>query len=456
MTDRARQIDRYLDGELSDREIGELLEWVAADPTNADIFARQCLLDQHTYELLQDGLVPTTSDRPSVERRSRLPMATSAVAVSILIALGLVVWQSLPTPSKRAPALPAVIAQSIGGYDAAGKPFRPGHQVHSGRLTVDRGVVRLDFASGAQVAVEGPADLHILDEMHIVLDRGVVTAVIPESAVGFAVDTSVARIVDLGTSFGISVGDDGLTEVCVFDGEVEVDHRTKGSTGASPRRVSEGQAVQASQASSTIDLVEFETTRYERAWPVNSGVLQTTGLMKFVSPGPGFVPGRYEDTEHIVVFAERRNVLIEEPLPVNLAEPGEYERLRRREQHVLQPGQRVRSYLLQLDPVGRQILRGRNKPRVFGQITFDSPIVGLIAAQRNLSETDALFGDPEGDYGDLARGVEPSPEDEDGKDAVILAADQRTLILNLAAASAVDQIRVIVSEPQQNRETAVP
>ena len=77
----------------------------------------------------------------------------------------------------------------------------------------------------------------------------------------------------------------------------------------------------------------------------------------------------------------------------------------------------------------------------------DSPVVGLIAAQRNLSETDALFGDPEGDYGDLARGVEASSENEAGKDAVILAADQRTLILNLAAASAVDQIRVIVSEP---------
>ena len=64
----------YLDGELNDREIGELLEWVAVDPVNADLFARQCLLDQHTYELLQDGLVPPTSDRPSVERRARLPM----------------------------------------------------------------------------------------------------------------------------------------------------------------------------------------------------------------------------------------------------------------------------------------------------------------------------------------------------------------------------------------------
>ncbi len=454
MTNRARQIDLYLDGELGEHEVAELFDWVGADGTNADTFTRQCLLDQYTHELLEDGLATAATDQQSFSRHPWLRVAAYASAATVFIALGLTVWQALPKSRISPLASPAVIAQSIGAYDAEGNAFRPGQDVSPGPLAVDRGVLRLDFSNGAQVAVEGPAGLQILDEMHIVLDRGVVTATIPKSAVGFAVDTSVARIVDRGTAFGISVGDDGLTEVCVFDGEVEVDHRVKGSTGGLPHRVVEGQAVRAFRASSTIDSVDFETTRYERAWPVNSGVLQTTGLMKFVSPGPGFVPGRYENTEHIVVFAERKDVLLEAPLPVNLAEPGEYERLRRREQDVLQPGQRVRSYLLQLDPVGREILKGSDKPRVFGQITFDRPIVGLIAAQRNLSETDTLFGDPEGDYGDLARGVEPSPEDLDGKDAVILAADRRTLILNLAAASAVDQIRVLVSE--EDKEVTVP
>jgi len=111
------------------------------------------------------------------------------------------------------------------------------------------------------------------------------------------------------------------------------------------------------------------------------------------------------------------------------------------------------------------LLEVRNASKVFGGVVANAginmdvmagSIVGLIASQRNLSETDALFGDPDGDYGDLARGVEPSPNDRDGKDAVILAADQRTLILNLAAASAVDQIRVLVSEPRQNKDTEAP
>ena len=37
--------------------------------------------------------------------------------------------------------------------------------------------------------------------------------------------------------------------------------------------------------------------------------------------------------------------------------------------------------------------------------------------------------------------------DADDRDTVILAADKRTLILNLGAGSALDQIRVIVDDP---------
>ena len=48
------------------------------------------------------------------------------------------------------------------------------------------------------------------------------TATIPESAVGFVVDAVAAHVVDLGTSFGVSVSDNGQTGVCVFDGGVEV------------------------------------------------------------------------------------------------------------------------------------------------------------------------------------------------------------------------------------------
>ena len=61
MSDMIRQTDRYLDDELSDEELAELFQWVGANAANADQFARQTMIDQHTSELLCGGdlLSPT-------------------------------------------------------------------------------------------------------------------------------------------------------------------------------------------------------------------------------------------------------------------------------------------------------------------------------------------------------------------------------------------------------------
>ena len=87
--------------------------------------------------------------------------------------------------------------------------------------------------------------------------------------------------------------------------------------------------------------------------------------------------------------------------------------------------------------------------RVIGQITFDRPILGLIGGTSLLNRTDELLGNPLGDYGSTRRGIEPTrPDDlpDSGRDHVTLSRDRRTLSLDLSASSAVDQIRVLVSE----------
>ena len=200
-----------------------------------------------------------------------------------------------------------------------------------------------------RLAVEGPAKIEVVNSMRVVLLRGVVTATIPESAIGFVVDTDTAHIVDLGTAFGVSVGDDGTTDVCVFEGEVSVSR--KGSTSSQPALVREGQAVRASEQSPTVDATDYEVTPFEGAWPVNSGVLQTTGSIRFVSPGPDFHPGHYEDNQHLVVFPERSGVILKEAIRVDMVDPGEYVRSRYREKRTLPLGRRVTSYLLQFDAI---------------------------------------------------------------------------------------------------------
>jgi hypothetical protein len=72
------------------------------------------------------------------------------------------------------------------------------------------------------VEVEGPVVLEFADAMRLRLLRGNITADVGTEAKGFVVDVANARVLDIGTRFGVSVGDEGDTDIAVFQGEVEV------------------------------------------------------------------------------------------------------------------------------------------------------------------------------------------------------------------------------------------
>lgn len=448
-------IQEMLDGALDDDQRADLLERVESDEA-----ARKLYLDQvATHTALQAVLadcLPQKVGVPEIDGKSQSTFVSKSrwpaiavigsLAAIILLLLGSIAYLGSREPKvvqSGNPPHPAMITQAVGAYDSDGVAIRSGQNVESGGLSVDRGVVRIDFVNGARLAVEGPAKIEVVDEMRVVLLSGIITATIPGSAIGFVVDTGTARVVDLGTSFGVSVGDDGTTDVCVFEGEVTV--RRKGSTASQPALVREGEAVRAFESSPTVDSADYEVAAFENAWPVNSGVLQTTGSIRFVSPGPDFHPGNYEDNEHIVVFPERHAVTPDESIRVDMVDPGEYVKLHYREKRLLLSGRRFASYLLQFDafPTGPF---PNQKRSVRGQITFAKPIVGVITGTRSLKESEAIFGNPDVEY-PTPRAVEPRPQGDDrpGFDTVILAADQRTLILDLKVApQKLDQLRVLV------------
>ena len=89
MSDMIRQIDRYLDNDLNDEELSELFGWIGADQTNADFFARQMQLDQHTSELLQDGEiqlhVESAASNTSGHGRRRIIWITAALTMATLL-----------------------------------------------------------------------------------------------------------------------------------------------------------------------------------------------------------------------------------------------------------------------------------------------------------------------------------------------------------------------------------
>ena len=100
--------------------------------------------------------------------------------------------------------------------------LEPTGDLHAGsQLRIDRGLLKLRFRSGAQVVIEGPAEIELLSSNAARMTQGRLTARVPESAIGFKILSPQGEIADLGTEFGVSVADDGATKVLVYEGEVE-------------------------------------------------------------------------------------------------------------------------------------------------------------------------------------------------------------------------------------------
>jgi hypothetical protein len=81
------------------------------------------------------------------------------------------------------------------------------------------GLAELTFDNDAKVTLEGPVEFQILTEDQIKLSYGRLYASVPQGAIGFTVNTSSARIIDLGTEFGIESDAHGDTYLHVMKGK---------------------------------------------------------------------------------------------------------------------------------------------------------------------------------------------------------------------------------------------
>ncbi len=158
-----------------------------------------------------------------------LRRAVVAIAAAVVMFLGLAYWlgfghgqKNLSVAALKSVAVGKGVAVDI--LAASGSPYEVGQRVMLSRLDLKTGSLRFRISSGAVVDVEGPVSLELVDPMRLRLLRGNVTTDVGTEAKGFVVDTASARVLDLGTRFGVSVGDDGSTDIVVLQGEVEV-HR---------------------------------------------------------------------------------------------------------------------------------------------------------------------------------------------------------------------------------------
>lgn len=212
-------------------------------------------------ELQRDAIQKV--EYPAREKRKISKFNLFFLAMNTAAVLFIVIFLKLVPPDQS-----VEVATVIDSVDAkwAGItfPMENGTRVSTGgdSFLLREGFAELEFDNKAKVTLEGPAEFQILAADRIGLNYGKVYTTVPKEATGFSVYTQNAKIIDLGTEFGVQSEISGDTELHVLKG------RTLLMAGEKADRVNlevdEGVAKQIAGVNGTVSDIECDNIKFAR------------------------------------------------------------------------------------------------------------------------------------------------------------------------------------------------
>ncbi len=131
------------------------------------------------------------------------------------------------------------------------------------RYEIEEGLVEIEYFTGARLIFHGPCEFVITGAKTARLIQGQVTGNVDGG--DFLLTTPSATVLDLGTEFGVVVNENADTEVCVFDGEVEVgSESTSAGEGLS---LTSGMSARVDRGGIFGRVENFDTSQFARTLP---------------------------------------------------------------------------------------------------------------------------------------------------------------------------------------------
>jgi hypothetical protein len=218
-----------------------------------------------------------------------------AIAAAVILGVGLWWFLALHGPQRTLVVNPVqaggvrVRVLDVQGADSS--HWQTGQVATVDGMDLESGSIRFRVErSGVEVSVSGPASLKLADPMHLKLRRGQVTADAAAAQKGFAIETDSARVVDLGTKFGVVASADGNTDVVVFEGEVELYERNGARTNKLANLL-EGEAMQVGGRRKARAVWNVLSDGLDNSWALNandlSGAAGIAARDNVQNKGPG-------------------------------------------------------------------------------------------------------------------------------------------------------------------------
>ena len=239
------------------------------------------------------------NDRRISTKTFQLPNIIIKVAAVLLICFGILQLDDLIVNYQPEDPLPK-IARVSGQIDSEllykGEQKVTDTWLWPGVYHLRSGCMSLRYLNGARVVLEAPAvfKLESFDTVH--LTYGKLFANVPQQAKGFTVNTDNAKVMDLGTEFGVNVSEDGKTGLYVYKGKTALVCNAVESLDAT-QMVTAGNARAVSHNSDKVNKIELKENVFVRSIDINGKQLwrgQHICLADIVGGGNGFGTGTVE------------------------------------------------------------------------------------------------------------------------------------------------------------------
>ncbi|MDG2254815.1 MAG: FecR domain-containing protein [Opitutaceae bacterium] len=216
-------IDLYFQGRANDEEVAALEQRMLENPDLRQQYLEQAMTEAElrSFALREDKVVEMPS---SVSAMTPEPKNRRVLTTLIGAAAAAAVFAIVSLTNTQPATVGSILSSELAGWQSD-QPTIEGAEFGPGTYMLQTGVAILGFHSGAEMVLEGPARFEVVSEMHVIFDFGNASFHVPESAVGFQVDTSYGKVVDHGTRFSLSLGqDDEEARLVVLEGEVAIHH----------------------------------------------------------------------------------------------------------------------------------------------------------------------------------------------------------------------------------------
>jgi hypothetical protein len=226
----------------------------------------------------------------SPRKINKFSLYSSIASIAALVFVLIYVQVAPPSASSV-----AMITDSVNAQWAQSKhPTDIGSTLwnNEGSRWLHKGIVKVEFDYGAEVIIEGPAEFELQTAKQMLLHSGRAYTKVPEYATGFIVDTPYSTIIDLGTEFGVSVHNDGSTDVHMLKGRASLVPGPDGQKGQS-HDLTAGTATRVDISGQVTDIA-FRKTAFVRDISSSNNFIwrgEDLNLADIVGGGDGFGTG---------------------------------------------------------------------------------------------------------------------------------------------------------------------